>query len=167
MVAASQAHKILGLQRIEYLGFPDNCMDSLSLLKIVQALESVIQTFAPNVIYTHHYGDLNIDHRVTHNAVMTACRPLPQYSVGEIYSFEVLSSTEWASSSRGPFLPNYFVDISDFLDRKIRALQAYELEMRAVPHSRSIEHAECLARHRGYSVGVNAAEAFMSIRQIR
>jgi LmbE family N-acetylglucosaminyl deacetylase len=167
MVAAKQAHKILGLQRVEFLELPDNCMDSVPLLKIVQALEAVIQKISPQVIYTHHHGDLNIDHRITHNAVMTACRPVPGCAIKEIYSFEVLSSTEWAVPSLEPFLPNCFVDIKNFLDHKIKALQAYELEMRPVPHSRSIEHVKCLARHRGYSVGVDAAEAFMSIRQIR
>lgn len=167
MAAARQAHEILGLQHVEYLGLPDNCMDSLPLLNIVKALESVIQSIAPQVIYTHHDGDLNIDHRITHNAVMTACRPLPGSTVQEIFSFEVLSSTEWSTPYQEPFLPNMFVDISDYLDKKLRALQAYQLEMRTRPHSRSIEHAEYLARHRGHSVGVGAAEAFMAIRQIR
>jgi LmbE family N-acetylglucosaminyl deacetylase len=164
--AASKAHEILGLTQVIFLELPDNSMDSIPLLQIVQTLEAVILNIAPQVIYTHHYGDLNIDHSITHKAVMTACRPLPGCTTKEIYSFEVVSSTEWATPSKEPFLPNYFVDISGYLDQKIRALEAYELEMRAVPHSRSIEHAECLARHRGNSVGVGAAEAFMSIRQI-
>lgn len=167
IAAARQAHKILGLQSVKYLEFPDNCMDSVPLLKIVQTLEAVIDTLSPQVIYTHHHGDLNIDHRITHSAVMTACRPQPEGTVREIFSFEVLSSTEWATPTQDPFLPNAFVDISDYLDQKIQALQAYQLEMRSAPHSRSIEHVECLARHRGNSVGVGAAEAFMLIRQIR
>jgi LmbE family N-acetylglucosaminyl deacetylase len=167
IAAARQAHEILGLQHVEYLGFPDNSMDSVPLLKVVQSLEDVIKTISPQVVYTHHYGDLNIDHRITHSAVMTACRPQPGGATREIFSFEVLSSTEWAASVQEPFLPNVFVDISDYLDQKIQALQAYQLEMRSAPHSRSIEHAECLAHHRGNSVGVGAAEAFMLIRQIR
>ena len=137
------------------------------MLKIVQALEAVIQTISPQVIYTHHHGDLNIDHRITHSAVLTACRPEPKKNLQEIYSFEVPSSTEWAAPSHEPFLPNFFVDISNFLDHKIKALQAYKLEMRAPPHSRSIGHVESLARHRGNCVGVGAAEAFMLVRQIR
>ena len=167
MTAARQAHEILGLQSVKYLEFPDNCMDSVPLLKIVQTLETIIKTISPQIIYTHHYGDLNIDHRITHSAVMTACRPQPEGTVREIFTFEVLSSSEWAAPAKEPFLPSVFVDISDYLDLKTQALQAYQLEMRSAPHSRSIEHAECLARHRGNSVGVGAAEAFMSIRQIR
>ena len=167
MASAKQAHVILGLQRVVYLGLPDNRMDSLPLLDVVQALESVLQGIAPQVIYTHHHGDLNIDHRITHQAVMTACRPLPGSLVREIYCFEVLSSTEWATPQQEPFVPNVFVNISDFLAIKLKALQAYQLEIRPAPHSRSIEHAEYLARHRGHTFGVAAAEAFVAIRVIR
>lgn len=167
MSAAKRAHKTLGFQRVHYLGLPDNRMDRLPLLDVVQALEAVIQAVAPQVIYTHHHGDLNIDHRITHQAVITVCRPLPGGAVREIYGFEVLSSTEWASPQQAPFVPNVFVDISDFLKIKRKALQAYQLEMRPAPHSRSIEHAEHLARHRGYTAGVAAAEAFVAIRLVR
>ena len=142
-------------------------MDNVPLLNVVQALEPVIQSILPQVIYTHHHGDLNIDHQITHNAVMTACRPLPRGTAREIFAFEALSSTEWASPHIEPFLPNVFVDVSEFLDFKLQALRAYQLEMRPAPHSRNIEHAQSLAIHRGHSVAVRAAEAFMSIRQIR
>lgn len=164
---ARQSHKILGLQRVQYLGFQDNCMDSLPLLSIVRTLESVIQSISPQVIYTHHHGDLNLDHRITHEAVMIACRPLPRGTVREIFAFEVLSSTEWATPYHEPFLPNVFVDISKFLDLKLQALHSYQLEMRTAPHTRNIDHAKYLAHHRGHSVGVHAAEAFMVVRQIR
>ncbi len=167
LTSAKQAHGILGLQRVEYLDLPDNRMDSVPLLDVVQALERVIQAISPSVIYTHHHGDLNVDHRITHQAVVTACRPLPDSPVRELYGFEVLSSTEWATPQQEPFLPNVFVDISDFLEIKQKALRAYQPEMRLAPHSRSIEHAEYLARHRGYSVGVAAAEAFVAIRLLR
>lgn len=167
MVAADKAHKILGITEAHYLGFPDNRMDSVPLLDIVQALEPIVQRVAPSVIYTHHHGDLNIDHRRTHEAVMTACRPLPDSPVKEIYGFEVLSSTEWASPQCGPFLPSLFVDISEHLSIKLCALEAYAEEMCPAPHSRSLEHVEILARHRGYSMGVEVAEAFIVYRMIR
>ena len=167
VAAARRAHEILGIQRVEYLGLPDNRMDSEPLLDIVKNLERVLQSMDPEIIYTHHHGDLNVDHRITHQAVMTVCRPTPGASVRAIYGFEVLSSTEWATPQQDPFLPNAFVDISAFLETKLQALRAYRSEMRDHPHSRSLEHVECLARHRGYSAGVGAAEAFMVIRIIR
>ncbi|WP_076383378.1 PIG-L deacetylase family protein [Pseudomonas sp. A214] len=165
--AAEIAHARLGISGVTYLGLPDNRLDSMGLLDIVQPLECVIRNVAPEIVYTHHSGDLNIDHRITHQAVMTACRPMPGSSVREIYTFEVMSSTEWASPDNTPFLPSCFVDISDYLATKLEALEAYELEMRAAPHSRSMEHLEYLARHRGQSMGVAAAEAFMVMRLLK
>jgi N-acetylglucosamine malate deacetylase 1 len=164
---AEEARSILAISSATYRDWPDNRMDTVALLDVVQSIEVVISELQPQVIYTHHPGDLNIDHRITHQAVMTACRPIPNTTVREIYGFEVLSSTEWATPQRDPFLPNAYVNISAFLETKLEALRAYNTEMREHPHSRSIKHIECLARHRGYSVGVPAAEAFMLIRNVR
>jgi len=165
--ATEMANKILGVSSTSLLGLPDNRLDSVPLLDIVQPLEALIAKLAPEIVYTHHYGDLNVDHRVTHQAVMTACRPQPASSVQEILTFEVMSSTEWSSVGLAPFLPNLFVDISKQLQLKMQALEAYELEMRGSPHSRSLVHLRCLAEHRGNSVGIKSAEAFMVMRAIR
>ena len=120
----------------------------------------------PEHVYTHHHGDLNVDHRVTQQAVLTACRPLPGSSVREILAFEVMSSTEWATPGLAPFIPNAIVDISAYLPKKLEALAEYELEMRPVPHSRSVGNVESLARHRGRSMGVEAAEGFEVVRWV-
>lgn len=164
--AAENARNILGISSVMYLGLPDNRLDGLALLDIVQPLEVVISEFAPEIIYTHHHGDLNVDHRLVHQAVMTACRPVPESSIRQIFTFEVLSSTEWSSTGLAPFSPNHYVDIAAFMETKIRALEAYALEMRTPPHSRSIEHARCLASHRGYCVGIDFAEGFAVVRSI-
>jgi len=165
--AAERAREVLGINKAHYLGFSDNRMDSLPLLDVIQPLERIIQNLEPVVIYTHYYGDLNVDHRITCQAVTTACRPLPGSSVREIYAFEVMSSTEWASLGVSPFVPNYYVNISDFLNVKMLAIDAYALEMYQSPHSRSVEHLSNLAYHHGHCVGVDAAEAFMVLRKIR
>lgn len=167
LTAAQQAAKILGVSTLTNLAFPDNRMDSVPLLDVVKEIEVKIAEIRPDVIYTHHLGDLNIDHQVTHKAVMTACRPQPGFCVKEIYAFEVLSSTEWQTPSLLPFVPNVFIDISQYLPTKIQALQAYKEEMREAPHSRSFQHVEILAKHRGYTVGLEAAEAFLLIRKIK
>lgn len=158
--AAARAQTILGISSITQFDYPDNQTDTVPFLSIVQSLEKVTAAFQPTTIYTHHCGDLNVDHRVVFEAVMTACRPVPNSSVKRILGYEVLSSTEWAASGKDLFAPAYFVDISEHLDTKLEALAAYEDEMRMPPHSRTIAHAELLARHRGYSVGLDAAEAF-------
>ncbi|WP_203300262.1 PIG-L deacetylase family protein [Marinobacter sediminum] len=162
--AAESAHETLGIKKAYMLGFPDNRMDSVPLLDIVQKLESVFSEIQPQVVYTHHVGDLNVDHRVTHQAVLTVCRPVPGVSVKEIYAFEVLSATGWNTPAESPFVPNVFVDISEHLEKKMEALAAYELEMRKAPHSRSLINAKRLAELRGSSIGVDAAEAMMAIR---
>ena len=165
--AAEGARKILGIKENIYLGLPDNRLDSLPLIEVIQHLEPVIRQLKPSIIYTHHHGDLNIDHRITHQAVLTACRPMPGSSVQAIYTFEVMSSTEWATPTAEPFVPNHYVDISNYFLAKLDALRKYELEMRDAPHSRSIEHLAYLAHHRGQTVGLMADEAFVTDRTIR
>ena len=118
------------------------------------------------MVYTHHYGDLNVDHRRTFEAVLTACRPV-NCSVKKLLCFEVLSSTEWnAQTAANVFLPNYFVDVGKYLDKKIAALSEYTTEMREYPHPRSLEGVKILAKLRGMAVGADSAEAFELVREI-
>ncbi|UZZ08817.1 PIG-L family deacetylase [Ectopseudomonas mendocina] len=165
--AAESARQILGISKNYFLGFPDNRLDSLPLIDVIQPLERIISEMRPEIIYTHHHGDLNVDHRVTHQAVMTACRPTPGSSVKEIYTFQVLSSTEWNTPGVLPFAANCAVDITSYLSIKQAALQAYAIEMRPIPHSRSIENVMTLARYTGAINGLMAAEAFFQVRAIR
>lgn len=166
--AAHKANKVLGVQELRLLDFPDNRMDSVNRLEIIKTVESLVEEFEPNLIYTHHIGDVNIDHRRIHEAVVVACRPMPgKHRVETILFFETLSSTEWQPpGSAQPFLPDWYVDISDTLDKKLAALKEYDMEMRPWPHARSIESAEYLARHRGSNIGVAAAEAFKLCRKL-
>ena len=164
IAASKKAQNILGIASSTFLGLPDNRLDSIPLIEVVRPLETLLHHLEPQTIYTHHNGDLNVDHRVAHQAVLTACRQLPHSTVKQILSFEIMSSTEWNSLGGEAFQPNWFVNITGYLDRKMAALEAYTNEIRSEPHSRSKEHILSLARHRGYSVGIPAAEAFMAIR---
>ncbi|MBW7862681.1 MAG: PIG-L family deacetylase [Rhodocyclaceae bacterium] len=164
--AAREAAAILGLAGVDALGLPDNRLDTVPLLDLVQAVERVLARLDPQIVYTHHHGDLNIDHRLAHQAVLTACRPLPGCSVHTLRCFEVPSSTEWQAPGAAPFEPNLFIDVTATLDRKRRALQAYGAELRTFPHPRSIEAIEALGRWRGASAGLAHAEAFVVARQI-
>jgi N-acetylglucosamine malate deacetylase 1 len=164
--AAQNAANILGVLSIKFLDFPDNKMDSVPLLDIVQKIESATKDMNTRVIYTHHIGDLNVDHQITHKAVMTAFRPTPLSSVKEIYTFEIMSSTDWNFSAKNTFKPNYFIEISNYIDLKLSALNAYNMELRNTPHSRSISNIESLAKFRGNTVGVDMAEAFMVLRKL-
>lgn len=162
--AASKAAAILGCASMETRPLRDNRLDGVDLLDVVKLIEDHIDRLQPSVVFTHHSGDLNVDHQVVHEAVLVACRPVPGQTVKNLYFFEVPSATEWRVSGT-PFQPNHFVDISATLAKKCEALGAYEDEMRPFPHARSIKAVEALATWRGATVGVNAAEAFMVGRQ--
>ena len=165
--AAQQAGAILGAQGVELLDLPDNRLDSLDRLDLIKRLEECIERHQPQLVYVHHAGDVNVDHRRLHEAVVTACRPTPGQPVRRLLSFEVASSTEWQPpGSAPPFQPNWFVDISAQWPRKREALAAYASEMRPWPHARSLEALEHLASWRGAQVGVEAAEAFCLLRQL-
>ncbi|MFT5511500.1 MAG: LmbE family N-acetylglucosaminyl deacetylase [Hyphomicrobiaceae bacterium] len=165
--AAERAALTLGTSPPRFLAFPDNRLDSVPLLDIVQAVETVISEVLPAVLYVHHGGDLNVDHRIAHQAAVTACRPLPGACVRAIYAFETPSSTEWGTESMGEnFRPQRIVDISSVLDRKIEALREYDEEVRMFPHPRSIEGIHALTQLRGCQAGLTAAEAFVVIRDI-
>jgi LmbE family N-acetylglucosaminyl deacetylase len=164
---ARLAAKTLGAREPGFLDVPDNRLDGVELLDLVQAIERLISRLEPELVYTHHGGDLNIDHRVVHQAVVTALRPLPGRRCKGILAFEVLSSTEWASDAIGHgFRPNHFVDVSATIERKMDALRCYQAEMRPFPHSRSCEAVRALATLRGASAGLVAAEAFSIVRWI-
>src|SRR5438067_8679334 len=93
---ARAAAECLGVKVVTLFGLPDNRLDTLPLLEIVKLLEQLVESVRPEVIYTHHPGDLNIDHGVVHRAVLTATRPMSGQCVREVYTFEVPSSTDWA-----------------------------------------------------------------------
>jgi LmbE family N-acetylglucosaminyl deacetylase len=165
--AARTANALLGAASLAFSEMPDNRMDGIELLDIVKLVDSDVQRLRPQLVLTHHAGDVNIDHRIIHDAVIAACRPQPGHSVRELLFFEVASSTEWRPPSSGiPFAPDTYFDISAFLAKKSEALRAYQTEMRPFPHARSIEAVEALARWRGASVGCAAAEAFILGRRI-
>ena len=162
------AAKVLGIKKIEFLDLPDNQLDSVPLLKIIKNIEKKIKSFKPNTIFTHFENDLNIDHQIVSKATITACRPKGKKTFPKkIFFFEVPSSTEWQIKKKEAlFNPNWFEDISGTLELKIRALEAYETEMREWPHARSIKAVEHLARWRGASIGREAAETFILERAI-
>lgn len=166
--ASEVACAILGAQPPHFGDLPDNQLDTVSLLSITNEVEKLITSHQPSIILTHHAGDVNIDHQKLNQAVITACRPQMGHPVRTLLFFEVASSTEWQiSNSALVFAPNWFEDISHFLDLKIKAMTAYDEELRKWPHPRSLKGIEALARWRGATVGVEAAEAFMLGRELR
>lgn len=166
--SARAAASVMGAASVMLEWFPDNRFDEVPLLNIVKRVESVIQKISPETIYTHHPGDLNIDHRITFQAVLTASRPVPGSRVKNLYTFEIPSSTEWAFQQLQPvFKPNVFVDVSKTIDVKIKAMAQYESETRPFPHPRSPEALRTIARRWGTVVGLEYIEAFELVRSVR
>lgn len=165
-LAMNKSMSSLGVKSFYNFDYPDNKMDSIPLLDAVQSIENVFKKINPSVIYTHYFGDLNIDHQITYKAVMTASRPQPNNSIKEIYCFEVPSSTDWLGTPQSIFHPNHFVDITKYWQLKEIALNNYSIEMRDYPHFRSFEAIDILSKFRGSSCGLFRAEAFILIRKI-
>ena len=164
---AQEAARLLGVKELTLHGFPDNRMDTVPLLDVVKTVEQLVSRIKPVRIYTHSGGDLNIDHTVVSQAVLTATRPTQDCAVKEIFQFEIPSSTDWAFQQfGGSFRPNVFVNITQTLDTKIRAMACYGSESRSFPHPRSSEALRANAQRWGAVAGCNAAEAFQLVRAI-
>jgi LmbE family N-acetylglucosaminyl deacetylase len=163
-----QAQKSIGYHSVSVYDFPDNRFDTVALLDIVKVIEKEKKEFVPDVIFTHHGGDLNIDHQRTFEAVMTSSRPMDHETVKTIICFETASGTEWrASTDPRHFLPNLFFSLEkNNIDAKIKGMECYEFEKREYPHPRSPEALTIQAQRWGIAVGCNYAEAFCVIRSI-
>ena len=162
------AKKSIGYESVGIYDFPDNRFDTVALLDIIKVIEKEKEDFQPEIIFTHHGGDVNIDHQRTFEAVITATRPMEDEVVKMVITFETPSGTEWiASSDPRKFTPNLFIEVSKKnLEAKINGMESYEFEKRAYPHPRSPKALEILAQYRGLTVGVEYAESFCIIRSI-
>jgi LmbE family N-acetylglucosaminyl deacetylase len=165
---ARKVSRFLGVKQLYLLGLPDNRLDSLDFLDVVKKIEDIKRKVHPTIVYTHHFGDLNIDHRIAFNATLTAFRPQPEEQMVSIFAFETVSSTEWnVQTAKSVFCPNHFVSLSKMeMQNKIQALKIYKSEIRPYPHPRSPQSLIHLACWRGSMVGLRSAEAFEVIRNI-
>jgi len=164
---SQRAAAAMGVEDVRLFDFPDNRFDTVPLLDVIKCVEALVEDVQPEVVLTHHSGDLNIDHVITHRAVLTATRPTDACCVREVYAFEVPSSTDWAFGvGEDAFHPNTFADITDTLDAKIKAMACYESEARVFPHPRSPEALRATAVRWGCIAGRSAVEAMQCVRHI-
>lgn len=162
------AQKCIGYHSVGIYQLPDNRFDSVDLLDIIKIIEKEKNDFMPDVIFTHHGGDLNIDHQRTFEAVITCCRPMDHEKVTTIIAFETPSGTEWrASTDPKHFIPNLFFEVSEKnVNAKIKGMESYEFEKRPYPHPRSPEALKIQAQRWGIATGKKFAEAFVIVRHI-
>lgn len=157
--SAIKALKLLGVEDVSVANFPDNQLDKIGILELTKYISAIIESYTPQIVYTHFHKDLNVDHRLTAEATIVCSRPTPSSSIKQLFHFEVASSTNWYFGE-SKFRPNIFVDIEETLDLKIQSLKFYDSEMQDFPHIRSYRAIENQANYRGNFVGITAAEAF-------
>lgn len=162
-----QAHSLLGVAGVEFLDFPAPKLDTVPAHELADGIRDAIRRLSPTVVYLPHGGDLHADHKLVYYAALVAARPIDGCSVRRLLCYETLSETEWASPFGGDsFVPTVFIDISSYLTTKLKAMSCYKSQLRPEPHPRSLAVLEALARFRGATVSVAAAEAFMLVRSI-
>ncbi len=158
-----EAAETLGIQDVRQLGFSDQRLDTITLTKIITPLERVVREVRPQTIYCQYGGDVNRDHEILFKACLVATRPTEEY-IGAVYAFDTASSTEWAYPRS--FVPDTWVDISETLELKLKALACYRSEVREYPHPRSIQALRFRANAWGNQACLDSAEVFMTIRRV-
>lgn len=169
--AARKACQALGVHDLRFVELPDQRLDSLPLLEVIRPISAAIRDLRPQVVFTHHRGDANQDHRVAFAATLVAARPFGDHPVQRLLCYEVASSTEWGPPfPEWAFLPTVYVDISATLEEKVKAFEAYRdtfvSEVKPYPHPRSPEAVRVYAQQRGIAVGMQATEAFVLVRDL-
>ncbi len=163
---ARRANALLGVKAVHFGTLPDMRLDTVPHVEVNQLIEDTVDAVAPEVAYTHFFGDVNLDHQMVYRSTLVAVRPVPGQTVRELYCYRVPSSTEWNPQlAHTAFLPNVMVDITDYAALKEAALLAYQTEARAYPHPRSAQYVRETDRSCGLQWGMGSSEAFMLLRK--
>lgn len=164
---AIESNKILGVKKVFFGDLPDMMLDSLPHINVNKIIEDVIDKIRPDVVYTHHYGDINKDHQLVYQSTMVAVRPTFTQCVKKVISYQVPSSTEWSEQiSTNQFLSNIYIQIDEEVEQKEHAIKIYNTELREYPHPRSLQYVKIWDELTGLKVGIKRAEAFHLVRSI-
>jgi len=162
-----KAHKYLGIKETIFLDLPAVLISETPKCEINMKISKVIDRIKPHVVFLPHFGDMHLDHYIVSQSTMVSVRPIRQHKVLEVYSYETLSETEWnIPHLRNAFIPNTYIDISNYIEKTVKAMSYFTTQLKEFPHPRSLEAIEALAKLRGSTIGVRAAEAFCLIRRI-
>ncbi len=164
------SNKVLGIEKTFFLDLPTVKLDTIPQNKINDLISKCVDEIKPEIIYIPHRGDLNKDHQIIFESALVAARAKPGVSIKKIFSYEVLSETEWGEQKikklKDVFLPTVYVDIKDTLENKIKAMKCYKSELKKFPHPRSEKGITVLSEKRGMEAGLENAEAFILIKEI-
>lgn len=162
-----RAHSMLGVKETFFLEFPAVMLEQVPRYQLNGSIMDVILKVEPDIVYIPHIGDMQKDHQLVNEAAMVAVRPKYKHKISRVYAYETLSETEWnIPNVTNAFIPTVYTDISKFINEKKKILSCFESQVSPFPNPRSLEAVEALAKYRGSTVGVMAAEAFVLIREI-
>lgn len=163
-----QADALLGVKETIFLDFPAVMLETIPRYQLNDGILKTVQKIMPDEVYIPHRGDMQLDHKMVVDAAMVALRPKYEHVVKRIYAYETLSETGWdIPNSTNEFIPNVYEDISVTINKKIEAMNKFRSQLGEFPNARSLGAIEALAKYRGATVNVNAAEAFSLIREIK
>lgn len=163
-----KADKLLGVCETIFLDFPAVMLETVPRYELNGKISEVIQKIKPQEVYIPHRGDMQIDHQMVVDAAMVGLRPKYEHTVERIYAYETLSETGWnVPNIQNEFIPTVYEDISKYLTLKLEAMKVFVTQLGEFPNARSLKAMEALARFRGATVNVMAAEAFSLIREIK
>ncbi len=149
------------------LDYPTTRLDTIPLDDLILSISKVMRKAEPDIIYLPNRSDIHSDHRIVFNSVLSASKVFRMKFIKRILMYECLSETEFAPAlAENAFLPNYFVDISEYIEKKTEILKIYESEIMDFPFPRSEKMARSLAAFRGSTANVHSAEAFVLIKEI-
>lgn len=161
------AADLIGIKTITYGGLPDMKLDVTPHTVINKVIENAIDKLEPDTVFTHFWGDVNKDHQAVYESTLVAVRPLAGQVVKELYCYSVPSSTEWnCCKADTMFMPNIYVEIDEYKEKKYKAMLAYSTELRDYPHPRSVEHLKQLDIAVGLQIGMKASESFICLRKL-
>jgi LmbE family N-acetylglucosaminyl deacetylase len=162
----AESSRILGIKSITYSNLPDMKLDSIPHVEVNKAIEEVVERLQPDTVYTHFWGDVNMDHQRVYQSTLVAVRPTANQSVHAVYCYSVPSSTEWSPYiPTMVFMPNLFVSIEKYVEVKKTALSSYTTELRPYPHPRSIEYIQKQDEAVGLRGGMGPVERFVLLRK--
>jgi LmbE family N-acetylglucosaminyl deacetylase len=166
LAEAKAAHQILGVNETLLLDFPAAALDTIAQRELNARIEEVIVKTRPDTLFVPFAHDIHNDHRLVFMASLVAARPHRAFAPKRVLAYETLSETNWNAPYLAPaFVPNVFVDVTRFIGQKLEALKQFESQLMPFPQERSLGAVEHLAALRGAAVNVEAAEAFVLIRQ--
>lgn len=165
---ALECHKHIGVSKTYCMRLPSTMLESIPRYELNSRILEVIRDVQPDEVYIPHYGDMQKDHQMVADAVMVAVRPKYFPQVKRVYAYETLSETGWnAPSVANEFIPNVWMDITEVLEDKLKALKFFTLQIGEFPDPRSVESIRALAKYRGTQMFYEAAEAFQLIRELK